>query len=467
MISLYLKDIITHIDGKLLRGNSNTVIRGAVNSPRNLANNTIYFHRSRTRFANLYLFTARKYINSVIITDDPGQFDKLDGLGIVKVPNINVAYLKFMNYYRGLFNIPIIGITGTCGKTTTKDMLKHILSSMYKVQATVKSQNGLQRNLKYLVGIDDQTDAAVFEMGVSLPGDLRHSCQCFNPQIRILLNIGVHHLTGCKTPAAYLAAKAEILEGLDPINGILILNADDENIKKINVSRFQKIVYFGLSKKCDFQAKNIKYSGKGMTFTLKYQYREYEVYVPGLGKHNVYNALAAIAAATTLGMHIKKICERLLRFKPVEEHLEYHKGRGGCSVIDDTWNNSVLSMEAALKVLKDISNSRITIALLGYMPRLGLSDYAIEQYASIGRKVVETGVDLLIVIGDEAKEIGRTALKLGMKKSNIYFSNNGTDIYEIIHPYLNENSIVLLKITHRQMLEPSFLKLKNNLLSRS
>ncbi len=135
----------------------------------------------------------------------------------------------------------------------------------------------------------------------------------------------------------------------------------------------------------------------------------------------------------------------------------------GATVIDDTWNTSQTSIEAALDVLKDGANKR-KIALLGYIPQLGQNQYATEQYARIGEKVKEAGVDILVVAGEKAAAIGLSALASGMGASKILFSSCGSEIYRFLLPHLDENTLVLLKITHRQMVKPSFVRLKKNLL---
>lgn len=457
---LYLNEIVAQIGGSLVQGTGNPLIKNVVTKRYKVDNHTLLIDLYTKRKIRSKLF--QKYKPIVVVTEKPQDFNHLgDDVIVIKVEDVDEAYWKFIDYYRSLFDIPIIGVTGTCGKTTTKEMIKHILEKRYKVQATYKSFNGGHRNHRYLLGIDETTGAAVIEMGVDSPGDITFYIKYFRPQIRILLNIDVYHLVGCKTPERYLEAKAEILHDLDPVNGTLILNADDENIKKIDVSKFRNIIlYFGFSDGCDFQATDVAYDRGGMRFTLRHQNQTYPVFVPGYGKHNVYNALAAIAATWSAGVDIKEACERLASFNQVIEHLEFHSGLGGCTVIDDTWNVTPLSMANALQVMKEIAGSKTKIALLGYMPQLGDGEYARQEYAKMGEKVIETQVDFLIVVGDEAKEIGRKALELGMDPSKVYFSNSGTEIYQILKPFLNQDSVVLLKIPHRIMVQDSFQKLK-------
>lgn len=452
------------IGGHVLHESGNPVIKNVKNrSRKQIKDHTLVFHLDRDRIRGKYWEHNRSI---AIVSDDPDQCTDIgEHIVLIKVENVKEAYWKFIDYYRNLFQIPIIGVTGTCGKTTTKEMISQILCEDYNVEATWMSMNSKSVNLRYLTSIDDETDVAVFEMPVCYPGYLRTACKYFQPYIRILLNIGVHHLADCETPEDYMKAKAEIVEGLDPVRGTLILNADDENIKKmVDVSHLQRVIYFGKSDGVDFQAKNIRYAKDGMKFTLAYQGRDYEVYVPGYGEHNVYNALAAIAAVSFVNVDIPTAIKRLAVFEQVEEHLESKAGVGGCTVFDDTWNSSPLSMATALQVLKDVSQGKTSIALLGYMPQLGDGQYANQEYAKMGEKAKETNVDLLIVVGDEAKEIGRRALELGMDKNKVHFCETGTEIYKILQPCLNEKAVILLKITHRVMVQPSFTELKNKLI---
>lgn len=464
MKALYLNEIISHIGGLWVQGEGNPLIENVVTKPSKVGPNTLFIDLYTKSKINSKLF--KKYTPIVVVTENPNDFTQLgDEIIVVKVDDIEDAYWKFIHYYRGLFDIPIIGVTGTCGKTTTKEMIKHILENRFKVQSTYKSFNGGHRNHRYLLGIDENTGAAVIEMAVVYPGDILFYLKYFRPKIRVLLNIDVYHLVGCKTPERYLGAKAEILNDLDPEKGTLILNADDENIKKLDIRKFVNIIqYFGFGEGCHFRAANVTYDSKGILFTLHHQNQTYPVFVPGFGKHNVYNALAALAATWSAGVNIKEAVEQLATFNQVMEHLEFKNGMGGSTVIDDTWNVAPLSMVSALQVMKEMAGSKRKIALFGYMPQLGNGTYAEQEYAKMGEKAMETQVDILIVVGDEAKEIGRRALELGMDPSKVYFSNTGTEIYQILLPYLNQDSILLLKIPHRVMVLDTFKELKEKII---
>lgn len=459
-----LSEIVKKINGRVTNGLENPIIKGVTKrTKKNIDDHTLLFHFNRDSIKGKY-WNGRQSI--AVVTDAPEQCEELgDQILLVEVNSVEEAYWNFIDYYRNLFQIPVIGVTGTCGKTTTKEMITQILVKDFNVEGTWMSMNSMSVNLRYLTKIDDETEIAVYEMPVAYPGYLRIACKYFQPQIRILLNIGVHHLADCETPEAYMKAKAEIVEGLDPINGILILNDDDENIKKVvNISPYQNVLYFGKEETAHFQADNIRYGNKGMNFTLIHKGTSYEVFVPGYGEHNVYNALAAIAAVSFAGVGIKTAVERLADFEHVEEHLEVKHGVNECTIIDDSWNSAPLSMETGLQVLKDISSQKTSIALLGYMPQLGEGHFANEQYSIMGEKAVETDVDLLIVVGKEAEKIGLRALELGMDRKKVHFCESGTEIYDIVKPYLKEDTVIYLKITYRVMKQPSFKEMKAKLI---
>jgi UDP-N-acetylmuramoyl-tripeptide--D-alanyl-D-alanine ligase len=444
--AVHLHEIIKAIDGKLIKGSKDIIIKDAVRYFNNIRNNTLYLNIYSQKITNTNLL--KKYKSVVIVTDKIDKFEEIETeFTLIQVNDISEAYWKFIEYYRSLLDIPIMAITGTCGKTTTREMIKHILSKKYTVKATIDNLNSIRRNFIYLLGINNKTQAAVFETPVNSPGNLAFTCRHFKPQIRILLNIGTYHLLGCKTPEAYINAKAEILEGITP-SDLLILNADDENIKKIDISNVKRIIYFGIDNKADFQATNITSNNEGVHFTFSFSDSFYEGNLNMLGKHNVYNALAAIAAVNSIGVDIKEACESLKTYKPFRRHLHQYTGKGGCTIIDDSWNNTPPSMTAALNVLKELANGRRKIAILNYMYNLGTGEYAQEQYAEMGRKVIEAGVDILIIVGVTPKGIGRKAIELGMDKNNVYYAKDKNEMHKFINPYLDENSIILLKVAY-------------------
>jgi UDP-N-acetylmuramoyl-tripeptide--D-alanyl-D-alanine ligase len=442
MKRLPLKNITEVMDGKIEQGTDNLIINDLVIRTKRIRQGTLLFDLHYDKYIDPNL--CQKNFPYAIVTDRPAIFAGLrENITIIRVADINEACWKFIDFYRNLFKIPVIGVTGTCGKTTTKEMIKHILAGTYKVNATYKSYNASFRNLGYLLEIDENTQAAVYEMGVAFSGDLKTSCRYFKPQVGIITNIGIDHLQGFGTLDAYIKAKAEFLEGLG-YQGTLIINADDENIKRIDFQQYKgRIIYFGFGDQSHFKVSNIAHEKEVIKFKLQYEDRTYHFSIPGYGEFNVYNATAAIAAAHAIGLDIEESGNRLASFQNVEKHFEFNEGINGSTIIDDTWSTNPTSVEAALKLLKSLSQGKKTIAVLGKMSLLGRE--SAKYHYKTGEKVADIGIDQLIVIGDGAIEIGLGALQKGMNQDNVYFCKDSNQTYELLKKSLDETSIALVK----------------------
>ncbi|MBS4172207.1 UDP-N-acetylmuramoyl-tripeptide--D-alanyl-D-alanine ligase [Bacillus sp. FJAT-49736] len=441
------------LHGDLIRGSEHWKVR-----------NAIYYNRQDLTMQNTLMFVSRSNVvnwneidkmgPSLVVTDLPHEELKkaLSNTTVIKVRSLVQAYWKFIDYYRGLFNIPVVTITGTCGKTTTKDMIKHVLNRDYNVHASESSKNEPRRSFPYLMGIDKNTDAAVFEHGLGNSGNIKHQCMIYQPTIGIITNIGVHHLDGCGNLEGYIKAKSEIVEGIKK-GGTLILNADDENTKKVKLDSFQgKILYFGKDKKSDFRASNITYAKGGMDFTLHYSNKTYQVFVPGYGEHQVSNALAALAAVTEIGMTMEDAISRLATYHNMMRHLEFSIGKGGSTIIDDTWTNNPTSVEAALKVIDSIGKDKKVILVLGDINRLG--NFEKKYHREIGSMVAKRNIHTLITIGKKAEEIANQAIEDGTK-AKVYKFYNVNGVREVVDPILDSGSLLLIKgpMSSRSMID--------------
>jgi UDP-N-acetylmuramyl pentapeptide synthase len=300
-------------------------------------------------------------------------------------------------------------------------------------------------NLRYLTRIDESTEAAVYELGVTHPGNITRSCKYLKPNIGIITNIDLYHTLGCGTLENYIEAKAELLEGLGN-TGILILNTDSPNIRRIDLSKYNgKIYYFGINGDADFKATNLQYSDNLVQFDLIHNNNIYKCSVIGHGDYNVYNALAAIASVTFVGVGIETACRRLATFGQLEKHVEIRTGNNKCRIIDDTWNNSSLSMNTALDILERDNNSK-KIAVLGAMFQLG--DYSKSEHRNIGFKVAKLNLDYLITLDEESAEIAKAAIEMGMDQSKVHMCLSGIEAWEKLQPHLNQDTTVLTKYSY-------------------
>lgn len=239
------------------------------------------------------------------------NMEKVKPEQIIMVDDVMAAFFKFTSFYRHMFTIPVVAITGTCGKTTTKEMLKHILQTDFTVQATLGNRNSSYFHLPYLVGINEKTDIAVIETGVSEPGDMVEACKHFFPTIGIITMIDIDHTDEFPSFDDYITEKEKLIDGLNN-KGTLIINIDDPHILSMDFAKFKgNIVSYGKSNRATIQIKESRFYESAMEFTVVYQMNEYKGIIPGIGEHNVYNAVAAIAAAVEIGIDIKDAIKRL------------------------------------------------------------------------------------------------------------------------------------------------------------
>ncbi|GLC89295.1 UDP-N-acetylmuramoyl-tripeptide--D-alanyl-D-alanine ligase [Lysinibacillus piscis] len=441
------------VKGELVKGSEQWSIKHA-----------IYYQRHDLTHSHTMLFvskhepihwqTFQQYEPVLIVTDKPltELQDVHTNATILYVRSLVQAYWLFLDYYRKLFQIPVVALTGTCGKTTVKEMMKHIASQEWAVQASISSKNEPRQSLPYLTGIDKQTEAAIFELGLGNTGNIKHQCMIYQPTIGIMTNIGVHHLDGCKNLAGYIKAKGELLEGIRQ-GGTLIINADDRNIQQLPISSFRgKVFTFGLQVAADYRATQIQYSKKGMTFMLHFGDDTYKAFVAGFGEHQVYNALAAIAGCHRMGLSLPTILAHLRTFQPMARHLEVVTGVNGSMIIDDTWTNNPTSIEAALKVLGTMGKGKKVIVILGDIKRLG--QFEEKYHREIGTLLAKQTVHTLVTIGKKAEFIAKQAQQDGTM-AEVHCFKDAKDVLEFLKPKLDKGSIVLVKgpMSSRSMID--------------
>ncbi|MDQ0218113.1 hypothetical protein ELQ35_01185 [Peribacillus cavernae] len=387
----------------------------------------------------------KNYHHFYIVTDAPFlNMEKLRPEQVIMVDNLMKAFLNFTSYYRHMFNIPVVAITGTSGKTTTKEMLKHILQKDLTVQATISNKNAGCYHLPYLLGIDEKTDVAVIEMAVSRRGDMMEACEYFFPTIGLMTMIDVDHTDKIRLFENYKAEKAKLMEGLGN-KGTLIINLDDEHISSMDFTKYLgKIVTYGKSKTADLRIKRINFQQNNMKYILAYKGQQYKGKIPVLGEHNVYNAIASIAAAIEIGADIEKSINRLATFSQLESHFQIIKGRNQITIIDDTWKSNSASLNSGLLTLDKLSIPfQRKIAVLGRIAALG--EYADEEYEKVGYLVEKLGIDKLITKGSLAKDIGKAAVAAGMNKQDVYHFSDPQDIKNLFDELLQPGDIVYFK----------------------
>lgn len=331
---------------------------------------------------------------------------------VLKVEDTRKALSLIAGMYRRKFNIPVIALTGSVGKTTTKEMVHCVISSKYK---TLKSLGNLNNQIGMpmtVFSLDETYEAAVFEMGMANFGEISNLSRVAAPTLGILTNIGVSHMETLGSRENILKAKLEILDGMEK-EAPVIVNADDEYLKNADFAD-HKVIWYGIdSEKCDIKAENISSDGMFTDFTAVFAGERQQVHLPAIGIHNVYNALAALAAGSQYGISLSEGAVSLEKYEPSGMRQRVKKA-GDITVIEDCYNASPDSMKAALSALSAF-NAKRKIAVLADMLELG--SISEEAHRNVGKMAADFNIDMLFTYGSQAKFIAEGAEGLKNVKS--------------------------------------------------
>ena len=334
----------------------------------------------------------------------------------VLCPDSYRAMMTLGANYRSQFHPKVVGVTGSVGKTTTKQMTYAAIAGFGNTIKTEGNQNNELGLPRTLFRIGKETEYAVVEMGMSHLGEIERLSQCARPDAGIITCIGVSHIGNLGSQENICKAKLEICAGLK--NGApLVLNGDDPFLRKAKLPGHVRPIWFSLGDEdADVCALNIRQEGDGMTFTLEDGEEDTtEVHIPAMGRHNVANALAAYAAATRLGLSAKKVIAGLEQFQQTGMRQKVVHSKG-VDVIEDCYNANPDSMKAALAMFREYPCKR-RFALLGDMLELG--GMSGPAHAEAGRQAAEYGVDVLLCYGPESARMAEAASAAGVKAVHV------------------------------------------------
>lgn len=365
-----------------------------------------------------------------------------NGLPCILVDDTSAALRDFAEGYRERFRIPVIGITGSVGKTSTKEMIASVLTQSYRTHMTKGNFNneiGLPLTVFKLMREDEMM---VLEMGMSAFGEISRLTKIAKPDTAVITNIGVSHIEHLGSREGIRQAKFEILEGLS-MDGAVILNGDDDLLWAAGGDIEYETLYYGIeNENADLVAYNIRTYSDSSTFSCRIDGEEFNFVVDVPGIHHIYNALAAILVGLRYNVAIDDIQKGVRAFAPtglrqtVIDLPDY-------KIIRDCYNASPASMKSGLSVLALMPTQGRRIACLADMLELGeISKSAHEQ---VGALVVENQVDCLIAVGKDAKYIADGAKKAGMKEKNIHYFEHRKELIEQLGSILKKNDVILIK----------------------
>lgn len=351
---------------------------------------------------------------------------------------------KIAAWWRNQLNLRVIGITGSVGKSTTKELVAEVLGQRYR---TIKNQGNLNNELGVpltLLKLTQGSECAVVEMGFYQPGDITDLCNLAKPQVGILTNIGTVHASRAGSQEAIAEGKSELVKALPAApEGTAILNYDDPWIRPMAAMTQAKVFFYGLDPKADLWADNIEGNGlEGISFTVHYQQDEFNLKVPLIGQHSVHTSLRAIAAGLVEGLSWGEIITGL-QSSSSQLRLVAVNTQQGALMLDDTYNASPESTLAALNLLAEIPGRRI--AVLGGMFELG--QYEQNGHELVGIRASEVA-DLLVTLGDNGKMISTAALNSGMPANRVQNFETTDQVVDTLRSTLKKGDVVLVKGSH-------------------
>ena len=365
----------------------------------------------------------------------------------IVVGDTGQALLDIASLYREKFDIPVVGITGSVGKTTTKEMTASVLSQRFKTLKTQANLNNVIGCPKTLLGLTREHGAAVIEMGMNHFGEISRMSRCTKPTMAVITNIGFSHVENLGSQEGILKAKLEMLEGMNP-HAPLIVSGDDKLLAPLRETLEGRLVYTFSTEgnPADVTAEDIKEENGVTTFTIVYGEKRLLAVLPAIGVHNVKNALAAFLVGTLCGMEEQEILCGIAEYRPTGNRQNIME-KNGQTVIADCYNASPASMEAALSVLANYPCEGRKVAVLGDMLELGdMSDTLHEQVGAIAKK---SNLNMLYCYGPAAKHI---AAKAG-DKFGVFCTEDASLLTEKLQNYLKEGDVVLFKASHGMHLE--------------
>ncbi len=447
-MKITIKDIIEKCNGKLIQGDENLIFDKLCKDTRVLNKGEIYLGIQGENFngSTLYEQALEKGAKACILQNVEVSKDVLQKYSkatIVLVENTVKMLQELAKYKRSMCNILVVAITGSVGKTSTKDIVASVLSQKYKVLKTQGNYNNEIGMPLTLLSLKDE-EVMVLEMGMNSFGEISLLSKIAKPDVAVITNIGTAHIGILGSRENILKAKLEILEGLNK-NGTVVVNYDNDLLhnwyekEKNNYN----IVSYGTQEGSIILGRNAVFNENGSECEAIIENNIYNVHIPVGGEHFVSNSLCALAVAKVFNIPIEKAIKGIENFELTKKRMEIKKAKCGATVVNDCYNANYDSMKAALDYLGKLPNSR-KIAVLGDMLELG--EYSQELHEKVGKVVAENKIDILICVGNEAVNIAKEAEKGGIK--NIFNCSSNKEAINILNENLKNEDTVLLKASN-------------------
>ena len=450
-MDLTIENILNCTKGKLILGNKTKKCTNFSKDTRTIQKGDTYIGIKGEKFdGSLFWKDAfDKGADTVIIHKidlKKEEIEKYHNKNIIQVEDTLLALCQMASYKRELYKnkLKVIGVTGSVGKTSTKDMIASIISQKYK---TLKTEGNNNNNIGLpltILRLKDE-EVAVIEMGMNHLGEISFLTKIAKPDIAVITNIGTSHIGILGSRENILKAKLEILEGME--KKVLVLNNDNDLLNKWNLENKEKVEIhtFGIKNKSEIQAENINLKENASDFTCNCGNEKFNISVPIGGEHFILNALCGVAVGKLLGLNKKEITNGIQNLKLTSKRMEINHLKNNIIMINDSYNASYESMKAAILTLKNMKGKR-KIAVLGDMFELG--EFSEKLHREVGIEISKNKIDQLFLIGENAKYIGEEAEKRGLDKKDIFYFKNKELLLDQLKNNLQEGDIILFKASN-------------------
>ena len=450
MKDITIKDIVTCTGGNLITGNENLVCKTFSKDTRTIKTGDIYIGIKGENFDGNVFWKKALDNGAMGVIVQNIEFDEQDiktyqDKAIIEVEDTLQALYKLASYKRDAHNVPVIAITGSVGKTSTKDLVSNVVAQKYKICKTIGNNNNNIGMPFTILNAPNDIEAFVLEMGMNHFGEIHLLSKIAKPNICVITNIGTSHIGNLGSRENILKAKLEILDGAK--NPYMVINNDNDLLHKWYEENKDKIKIktYGINEKSDTQAKDIQLYEDGSEYTINLNNKNEKIKVPVGGEHFVLNSLCAIEVGELLDIQNDDIKRGIETFSLTKNRMEIIELKNGIKLINDAYNSSVESVKASLAYMNHMKANR-RIAVLGDILETG--EFALALHKEIGKIVCENQVDMLICSGENAKYIVESAKENGFDEKNIYYFEDKGEIVELLKQMIQAKDVILFKASN-------------------
>ena len=451
MEPMTIREIMDAVGGKLLGefGDINRMVGRVETDSRTIHAGSLFVPLVGERF------DGHAYINAALEGGAAGCFTQreresyLPGKFYIKVGSTQKALRDLARHYKQKFRIPFVAVTGSVGKTTTKDMVAAVLGERFKVLKTEGNFNNEVGLPLTLLRLNSNHEICVVEMGMNHFGEIEYLSSIVEPDVAVITNIGDSHIENLGSRENILKAKCEIFSHMDPKKGYVILNGDDPLLEPLRASLPFQSVLVGTAEGLDYRATGVESDGeKSVRCHVRTPRSGFDVEIPALGNHMLYPTLTAAAVAEHFGMTGGEIARGVLRFAPTKMRMNILKRGDGITILNDAYNANPQSMRAAVEVLSK-SGGDYKIAVLGDMFELG--PFAPTLHAGVGAYLGKAGIDCLVAVGELSRHLYDAAKDAMVPQ--VYWCETKEEAKPILAELVKPNSTILVKASRGMAFE--------------